>query len=374
MWHFIQAGAERYQYEMIKALDKQKYEIDIYALYPLGSYKKNGLEEEYYYPLIKKIVNNIFFNTYDKNLLKRTQNIFSSIFIRKETEKYINKYQLKKFLNSYDIINIRVEDYYWIEKKVNSFKETYIHIMATKMQTFPKSPFQYFNFHEKYNLIADLPTESAEFEFSEFKNGYNFLNFPKIIDTSLISPIEYKPDNQPFKIGIFTRIDYQGKPLTPFFFALHLLIHRGIKVQVHLFGSGDPSGYNRLIKTFSLEESFFFEGHQEDLSICLEKYKLNLAWFQANNYQPGGYAAYELMCRALPNVFWDFQPLNKKRAQGVSPFPCFWEVEKLADYTQMLLENPLTAKKLGESQREHVIKHQDTKNHIHILENAFDNI
>jgi glycosyltransferase involved in cell wall biosynthesis len=373
--NYVQAGAQRYQYEVIKALNKEKYEIDIYTPYPLGTLKHKGFEKEYYYPLLKNIVREIIFPA-NLSSLKKIFQFISRILYRihiKYGLNFIRLISIPSFFDTYDIINITDYNYKEIKAEVKVSKELFIHVMTAKMQTFPNSPYSGFDFNSTYNFVVDWAANTAAFEFSEFKNGYNITRLPLVLDTSLITPIAYQPDNKPYKIGIFTRVDYK-KPLDPFFMALHLLIHRGINVHLHLFGAGDPSVFNRLIKMFSLENVFFFEGHQEDLGECLQKYNLNLAWFQANNYTPGGYAAYETMLKTLPNVFWDFQPLEKERTQGTTPYPFFWEVEKLVDYTAFLLEHAHIAQELGELQRKYVIEHHEVKTFIHRLEYAFDNL
>jgi hypothetical protein len=50
----------------------------------------------------------------------------------------------------------------------------------------------------------------------------------------------------------------------------------------------------------------------------------------------------------------------------------FWEIEKMANYTQHLLYNPDEAEALGMTQRNRLIETQHAMTKIHVLENHYD--
>ena len=388
MRDFVQAGAQRYQFELIKALDKDKYEIDVLALFSLGSNEESGFTKEYYFPLIKKLVNNIIFlpkmQKKERQILRGTQNRFTQVFrkakainslfsfIEKPIKANANK-KLSTLLASYDFINCTEYDYILIRDAQFDVTKLLVHVMTGKMQTFPHCQFKDFDYNKTYNFVALWRPESDAFEFSNFKNKPNPLRLKLLFDTAPFKLIAYPQFSKKYKIGLFTRIDYRLKPLDPFFYALHLLRNRGLDVTLHIFGAGDSSGFHRTIKTLSLENAVVFEGHQEDLRLCLENAQLNAAWFQALNNEPAGYAAYEVMAYSVPNIFWDFQPLSKHKPQGIAPYPIFWDIEKMVNYTEMLLKSEAdAAKNLGIAQRHHLIENVDVKKYMPILEAFFD--
>jgi glycosyltransferase involved in cell wall biosynthesis len=386
MRDFVQAGAQRYQFELIKALDKDKYEIDVLALLPLGSNEESGFVKEYYFPLIQKLVKNIIFLPQilkkERQILRGSQNRFTEVFrkskgintlfsaIEQPIKTRINK-KITALLDQYDFINCTEYDYTLIKDAQIDVNKLLIHVMTGKMQTFPQCQFKDFNYNQTYNFAALWRVESDNFEFSNFQKQQNILRLRLLFDTSSFTLIPYPHSSQKFKIGLFTRIDYRLKPLDPFFYALHLLRNRGLDVTLHIYGAGDSSGFQRTINTLSLQEAVIFEGHQEDLRLCLETAKLNTAWFQAMNYEPAGYAAYEIMARGVPNIFWDFQPLSKNAPQGTVPYPMFWDIEKMVDYTQNVLNNGEIAKTLGIAQRNHLIEHVDVKRFLPVLNQFF---
>lgn len=387
MRDFVQAGAQRYQFELIKALDKEKYTIDVLALLPLGSNEESGFVKEYYLPIIKELSSNIVFLPQilkkERQILRGTNNRFTQVFrknkvvnslfsiIEKPIEARINK-KLTAILAHYDFINCTEYDFIFIKYAQFDVNKLLIHVMTGKMQTFPQCQFKDFNYNQTYNFAALWRVESDDFEFSNFQKQQNILRLRLFLDTSSFALIPYPHTSQKFKIGLFTRIDYRLKPLDPFFYALHLLRNRGLDVTLHIFGAGDSSGFQRTINTLSLQEAVVFEGHQEDLRLCLETAQLHTAWFQAMNYEPAGYAAYEIMARGVPNIFWDFQPLSKHYPQGAAPYPMFWEIEKMVNYTQNVLNNVESAKNLGITQRNHLIEHVDVKQFLPVLDQFFD--
>jgi glycosyltransferase involved in cell wall biosynthesis len=387
MRDFVQAGAQRYQYEIIKALDKDKYEIDILALKPLNSALESGFLNEYYLPLLKELVHDIIFlsevQKFENKALRWTNNRFINPFKKVNAiEKIVSIAEnplknralskLNTIAQNYDYINCTDYDYVYLKDLDIDLKKLLILVVTTKMQTFPHCQFKDFDYNKRYNFVAVWEPATDAIEFSNFKNGYNIVRFSLIIDTSIFKLVPYPKPSNTFKIGIFTRIDYRLKPLEPFFYALHILKSRGINVQLHLYGAGDPSGFKRTINTLSLQDAVIFEGHQEDLGAYLNSAELNMAWFQANNYEPAGYAAFEVMGRGVPNLFWDFQPLSKHKPQGAAPYPMFWDVEKMANYTQHLLYNPDEAENLGITQRDCLIETQHAANMIGVLENHYD--
>ena len=61
MRDFEQAGAQRFQYELIRAIDAQKYVVDVLAIQNLEDDVDGFKVDNHYYPLIKKHSENVYF-------------------------------------------------------------------------------------------------------------------------------------------------------------------------------------------------------------------------------------------------------------------------------------------------------------------------
>ena len=86
----------------------------------------------------------------------------------------------------------------------------------------------------------------------------------------------------------------------------------------------------------------------------------HLIWFQSANKEPGGYAAFEIAMSGLPQLFWDFLDTGEKRKIG-EVFPSFTSMSAFVYETKELLMNENLQKKMGEEQRDYVLKDNKSK-------------
>ncbi len=387
MRDFVQAGAQRFQYELIKALDKNKYHIDVLGLLPLGSARESGFTKEYYFQPIKDLVNDIILlpqiqQSENKALRLVTNRIAKNFRKLKSVDALLSPFEnnikgkaeakLLDILNQYDYVNCAEYDYVFLKNLDFDIHKLLIMVFTSRTQTYPGCPYVDYDYNKKYNFVATWFPNNDAFEFENFKNGYNVCRLKLMIDTSNFKLVPYPKNSKKLKIGIFTRIDYRLKPLDPFFYAFHILRNRGLDIDLHIYGAGDSSGFKKQLKTLLIQDNVHFEGHQEDLQDCLDKNGLHLVWFQGVNYEPGGYAAYEVMGRAVPNMFWDFNPRDFSKPQGADPYPMFWDIEKFVVYAQHLLYNLDEAEALGVAQRNALIETQAPSKVISIIENYYD--
>jgi glycosyltransferase involved in cell wall biosynthesis len=375
VYDFVQAGGQRYVYEICKALDKEKYEIDILKVSPLNA-DKNWSNEHYYQPTLDLGCKIYFLQDVLKDTNKNT-----TLF-----QKIINKVKRKIGLNVFNSIGeSEVMKLFFSNYKYVSFSGISVyHTLCISRGLQPKNAliiiltarFQGVDIYKgydrnlSYNFISGFDNDILRNELSEFTN-FNHTYFPLSLDTKTFEvPSKNK---KKLIIGVFTRLSTM-KPLDPYFYALKLLIEEDVNVQLHIYGAGDPkkNGFTRQLEYLYLTEHVVFCGHTDSIKDTLIEENLDLVWFQSANSQLAGYAAFEVALGAVPQVLWDFNYL-KTVSEVLDYFKSFTNLTQFVSYTKELLlsEEKLTA--LGLKQQAFVVENHSVEKNIALLERRYDN-
>lgn len=380
VYDFVQAGGQRYVYEILKGLNKDKFHIDFLKISPLGY--DNNWDKEYYYESTLQLSSNIYhwdelINNSKKKLpiiyrilrkLGRKKNIQRVNKARKEKEILI----LNNLFKKYRYVNFSgsaVYDSVCIQRNMHP-PNAIIHLLTFRFQGI--DIYKNYNKDLFYQFISCFESPILHFELSEFKN-YSHTYFPLCINIKTFDVP--KPFNQTskFVIGVFTRLSPM-KPLDPYLYALKILIENGINVELKIYGAGNPleSGLFRQLEYLYLKNNVTFCGHTESIRETLLKEKFNLVWFQAVEQQTGGYAAIEIALGGVPQLLWDFSG-KKSKIKNSSTFPTFTDLTKFVEHSKNLLFIEEKNRLLGERQREFVIRKHNIFKNIGILEKIYFN-
>ena len=381
VYDFNQAGGQRYVYEICKALDKEKFEIDFLKATSIG-HDKNWHNEYYYQPtldlgchvfLLEDIIREkrLPEKGFSKMLVKSKKVIqnFSSPGEQQPSNK--KKEQIETFLSGYDHINFSGLNVYktvglgYNIKPKNSF----IHILSAKFQD-KKDIYEELDKEGSYHFVSGFSNDTLGFELKGFTN-YRHTYYPLAFETIPYDIKEKEKSNKPYVIAVFTRLSSM-KPLDPYFYALKLLLERGANVELRVYGAGNPEevGLLRQLNYLYIADKVSFPGHVESIPELLKTAGIDLLWFQSNNQLPAGYAALEIAMSGLPQVFWDFADIGLKNPIG-EIFPSFTSLTSFVEFSEELLKSSDLRKRLGLKQREYVQQNNSSSSHIHILEELF---
>lgn len=394
MRDFVQAGAQRFQYELIRAIDKDRYHVDVLVPIPLD--RAEGMfPKEYYYPLVEQSVSRIhsmaevggvwhqirhLIGRAKSRLSKRNplQHLLDFLAVRFDAR---HQQRLRAFLDTYDVVNVTEYDFCFVKQAISDPDRVVTCVMTARSQTHPRSQFEDYDPYKVYTFVAGWDEVVQKNELSYFLNGYRLINVPLILDVSGFRPLDRAKKDDVLRIGLFTRIS-PLKPVEPFLFALHLMVSKGLNVHLHHFGAVAQHGISAimkdmLIKTIhilGLENHITFEGHAEDIAeTCADK-GIGLVWQQGFIRHLGGYAGIELMLAGVPHAFFDFETLDRSWPQGELPEPYFHEVNAFADFSERVLTDEDFAAELGDKQREHIQKDRDVYRHLPTLYAEFDRL
>ncbi len=364
---FFQAGAERYAYEIDKALDKEIFEVTILC--------RNT----------KEIVNNAWKRYYDKKHEKLGSDIIYMdaymnknryilnkirIFLGLNRIPTIKRDKLISFLDNYDLIHWMGEYLLYEDLPEALLKKSLVNVMTAKFQK--PDLYHRFNFDYEYNFISGFTNEEFVNESTEFTSTKHWF-FPLIFNTRSKKDLWSFSDAEVKKIGIFTRID-RSKPLYPFFSAFHLLKDKLPNVELHVFGNGDPEaeGINNYLRDLDIIDSVFFKGHQKDIKTAAIQEKIDLSWYQGYNGKPAGYAGFDICSIGVPLVCWDFFEATHTYKQEV--YPHFKDLNLFVQESYSVLTDRVKAEKLSELQQKEVFESNDSARNIKDLEKIYTDL
>jgi glycosyltransferase involved in cell wall biosynthesis len=374
VFDFVQAGGQRYVYEICKALNKEKYQIDFLKINELAADK--NWDKEYYYQSTLDLGSEIYLLdefknklTADNSLIQRFKNKFST---SKFTEKKIENNPLEIFLSGYNYINfagVATYESICIKRKLK-IDNSIIYILTAKFQGI--DIYKNYNKELQYNFVSGFEEIILKSELEEFKN-YKHSYFPLSMQMDSFEIKRRNNKTSKLTIGIFTRLSPM-KPLDPYFYALKLIIDSGINVELRVYGAGDPVklGLIRQLEYLYIKEHVVFCGHTESIKETLIEEDFNLVWFQSANKQLAGYAAIEIAMAAVPQILWDFSYVGGE-VDVQDYFPSFTNLLQFVELSKQLLNSTEYATQLGIKQRQFVVNKHGIEHNIKTLEKIFDN-
>jgi glycosyltransferase involved in cell wall biosynthesis len=371
VYDFFPAGAERFAYEIDRALDREKYEVAILCL-------KNEINDDelwnepYYHKRHIEIGSTVLF----------FDNFRPSNFVGLRIYRWIKKkvfghklkdynYKLIDFMDHFDVIHWIGEYSYLHQFPSRIVEKSIICVMSAKFQN--PDIYSKFDLDLRYNLMSAFEANEYKLEFSEFKNYQHWF-------VPLLLKIPYNINKWSFenskvkKIGIFTRLNIY-KPLDPFFYAFHLLLDDLPNCELHIFGNGNPEkeGMTRYLKNLNIENKVFFRGHQNSIVETLISEHIDLSWFQGyNNNRPAGYAGFDVCSTGTPLICWDF--IEKPRNPHNEVYPHYKNLSQFVRKSIEVLTNEISANSLSKAQFNDILANRDVKKNIYLLENAYQSI
>jgi len=375
VYDFVQAGGQRYVYEICKALDKEKYDIDILRLSEKGA-DKNWDKEFYEQPtsdlgcnimLYSFLVNKWEKEVYGKKTLSKK--MLAKVFTGATAEVTWLNNCLSDFLQGYDAVNFGGINAYrtlCITNEVHPFNSI-IHILTARFQD-NRDIYEGMDKTRRYQFVSSFTAEILQHELEGFSN-YHHTYYPLCFEAegAEVPALE----NSDVVIAVFTRLSSM-KPLDPYFYGLKLLLEQGMKITLKVYGAGSPAeaGFQRQLSYLYLTRHVSFEGHVNSIKDTLVQSPPHLVWFQSNNKIPAGYAALEVASCGVPQLFWDFSYTGQQLEMGTI-FPSFTSISAFVAYSKELLLNEVARNKLGADQKAYTLTHYSSSAHIHILEKLF---
>lgn len=367
---FYQAGAERYCYEIDKALDRNKFQIEILCLEKKSVINKDW-NVRYYESLHEKNGSKITYldNFLENQTISLPVNVFNKITRNKFKKiKPLYKSNFPLFFDKFDVVHWMGEYSFIHSLPIKIRMKSLICTMSAKFQD--ANIYSKFDFEYQYNFMSGFKETERELEFSQFKKINHFF-FPLVMQIPRKEKQWFYKETKIYKIGIFTRLNFY-KPLDPFFYSFQLLLEKLPNCELHVYGNGDPEkeGMINSLKRLGLQDKVFFRGHQESIFETATTEHINLSWFQGyNNDRPAGYAGFDICSTGTPLICWDF--FDKPNSFFNEIYPHYKSLTKFVNKSIEVLTNEKAANLLSELQFQDVLNTRDVNKHIHELEKVY---
>jgi glycosyltransferase involved in cell wall biosynthesis len=363
---FYQAGTQRFTYEVDRALNKSKFQVEILCLLPL---KANPYFTDYYYQ------KHLALGTYIHFLSEVDQRLYPTYWQR--FKKFLfnsplpdERAPLFSFFNRFDKIAVMGEYNY---KEIARFlsaenrQKLIIHIQNSRFQK--RDLYDGFDKKLPYHFVSGFYDDQLLFELEEFTSyQHTFFNLNLRFDP-IPSKTEFAVKSIP-RIGIFTRLTYT-KPITPFLEVFARMVEVNPRCELHVFGAGDPEKEGVIIdvERLHLTPYVFFRGHQEKMTETALSEDIDIAFIHGYHGLPGGWVSFDLSRVGIPQVFWDFGHSNTGAFNEV--FPMFQDAKQMADFCNELLNCPSKSELLAKNQLMTISDKHNIEKNIHVLEHIY---
>lgn len=346
------AGAEKYLYELVSSIDKNKFEVEILTT---KNVYLNSEFPHYYLKPIEELGIKIHTKLYPKSIdwldsFKGKKGFLPKIFnfLSEQINGYFKRRHqnsLKIFFHQFDLISL-IDALHFKKIKYSLSDDIFFetHLMCHQSQ-FNFNIYKPYKKNKPLNFVYIDQVQIDEIKQKGFSIDHAH-HFPlSLNDNELAENSKYNHQNHKsqYKIGLFARIN-RSKPLNIVLKAFQLVHQTNSSVDLHLFGFIQDADYHvellKEIKELKLENNVFFEGHSPDMLQSVVEKNIDLVWV-ISIFDFVGFAALELSSNGIPLILnnieaQSFKPLNDATANP----PYFHSPNQLATYTLEMLDAP----------------------------------
>lgn len=367
-------GAERYLYEILKAIDKKKYDCHVLSVVPLEGFERHYISkiEALSIPVIEW-GENLFPNIKIK-VLRKAATSFAYRVLNKIQRHFIeerNEQQVLKFLAEYDkVIIIKWEVYSRLRNIFDQLEGKILCVLSSSAQ-YPENPYEHLPKGKTQFIVMYDEQKNEILDGRSSNENYTFQTVPLLIDTKLFQD-NYNPGQDIFRIGIFSRIE-PDQPTLFSLFLLHLLHSKGhANIELHFFGKNTNKQlvnlYVQTAKSLRIADNVFFKGHTFDIGKSINDTHLNLAVMNNLNGVIG-YSSIELILQRLPVLFFN---VARQVYLKENVLPIFNSIEIMANDIITLKNNTDKLAMLNNQCQYYIQNNHDIRSHIKTIETQID--
>ena len=374
-----QHGAERYLYEILKAIDKSKFQCSVLCTYPLTEVNN------YYAPLIADL--NIKVSTFEygelypdvaskmkRKLLNSMSYRWNNLLGRKEEITKRSEKELHKKLEGYDLISIlKIEVFNRFPNVFSKYDNSVIHLLSWGIQ-YLENPYE--NLPDRpYRFVTMIESQKDHVLEANFKpistHQFDFFQFPLILDLS-DRENTYNVHAEAPIIGVFSRINYD-QPTIMFLFAFQLLLKRMPQAKMYFYGKAMTEQfqqfYNQTAEILGISDALEFKGHVPNLKKSIEEDKISMGWMNIGN-STLGYSSIEISSFGLPVTFFNIDEHDPSKIDN--RLNVFNDLESFVEHSFDVLSDEEKLKEESNKICDFIQTNHNTKVNIKHLENYFN--
>jgi O-antigen/teichoic acid export membrane protein/glycosyltransferase involved in cell wall biosynthesis len=370
--HLGQGGAERFAFEVLKSLDKNRFDVAVLT-------KRRPWRGDYYDDKIQALGIPVhrdlpIFLHYARRLAPRIWRIPPVRWSIETLHKISAGFTIGGLLDRFDVIEIvQIEYYYLIQPLLKDNSKLLIHLMSAGFQYRHERPYADCRPGRKYRFTIFDPSFRDDYIDANCKDA-DVLEFPLAIDLSHTSDLSacarFEP---PYKIGMFIRITPE-RPVDGILRAF-AIVAKSVDAQLIWYGHGDPAQFLPLLNELGIRGRVTFPG--QALSIERELREAGLAFvYTTGTGSKMGYAGVEVASYGFPMLVWDQAdtPKGQTLAETNGAIHAHYDPRGLAAESLDLLQRPEEFRALGRELREYIISTHDMQRNIGRLEAKLEEI
>jgi glycosyltransferase involved in cell wall biosynthesis len=362
--HLVQSGSERFTYELARALDRSRFEVEVLT-------KWRVRPNDYYYARLREA--GIRVHRRLPILLNRLQRHARPLYLRFRPalelfHRIVARVTMGNLLDRYDLIFcVQIENYYLLQPLLADNERVVTSLMNAKFQ-YRFDPYVDTVPGRSYRFVIFDPAMVADYRDAPCRDAKSYY-LPLTLDLAARPDLSDRPRlSEPYDVGVFIRLS-PDRAFSGLFRALQRL-SRTHNVRLRIWGRGNPGQFAAELEALGIADRVIFEGHSSDLCATLRDAGLSLVWMTSHGATIG-YASIEVASYAFPMLFWNISPIPDADALAASDGAIHSHIDPgdLADATAALLQRPGRLREIGHKLRDHVLAKYDIRQYTPALEN-----
>jgi glycosyltransferase involved in cell wall biosynthesis len=364
-----QHGSERFLFELCKAFDRDRFEIEVLTRFPKLT--------QYYEPKLREL--GIPIHHRMPRFLHLVRRFARPFFVFRPTRAIVESahrlwmhFSIGGLLDRFDVIAaIQIENYYLIQPLVRTNEKVVVHLMSHAVQ-YAVNPYLDCEAGRSYRFVLFDPAQAEDYAAAPC-SGADTFDFPLALDVTAFSDLSaFIRTAAPFRIAIFQRLHPKEHPFTGFFNAFARILQT-MDAELFVYGDGDAGVFIRELDQLGIREHVKFVGHTASMERALREDRISIVW--QNSIGPAiGYASIEVAAYGFPLLFWSIiesEPESLASQTG-GALLAYHDPARLADETIRLLRDPGTLLAFGAKLRKYVFREYDIRRHIGRLEDFIE--
>ena len=367
--HLVQGGSERFTYEVLKAIDRERFE-------PVLLTKRRRRVRDYYdaliaelgVPIIRKLP--IFYGRvrhHARPLFRLLRHPLEAL------HRFVASMRMGNLFDQFDLIcPVQIENYYLLQPLLEDNEKVITFLMSNAFQykvnpyrdCIPGRRYRFTVFDRR--LIDDWRGEPC--------SNAEAIHFPLCMDLS------GRPDlsksarrvGRP-RIGVFIRLSRE-RSFSGLFQAFRDVVAQ-TDAELWVYGRGNPAMFHDELVRLGIDKHVVFKGHAVSIADTLRKGELSLVWMTCFD-ETLGYASVEVASLGFPMLFWNLgrESSEEIAAHTGGALRSHREPQQLAQATLDDLGDPEGAALRGRLLRYWVTETYDIRRHIEALQERMEDI
>jgi glycosyltransferase involved in cell wall biosynthesis len=369
----VQAGAERYLYEFARALDKDRFEVQVLT-------PRSVTADEFYCVKLRELGIPVHREVPDgrEHLIdlipkKRRLRPLREALERLDAQvASLEARKLRAFLSGFDVVSlIQIEMYYRLARALSERSRAVIHLMSHRFQ-YDRDPYAKLRPGARYRLCLFDEAQSHEIAGTPAE-GADMTLIPLALDLSGREARYDPPARAPKTIAIVSRID-PSRRFEQLLYSFQALCRR-LDVRLHVYGRGDPETLRHLLDPLRIRDKVEFKGHAENLEATLCCDQPDLVWMISIDTIIG-YGGIETGSFGFPIAFYNHGAApDAEVLEGTGgAIASASTIPEFVALSQALLEDPEARRSLGARLRAHVLRENDIRPNVRRLEAFYERV